>query len=207
MATAAGIMQPLRGTFRVFGRELGAGFEHELMPIRLRLGLVFEWGRLLSHLTLAENVALPIHYHRNLSMSEAEAQTHALLELTGLSGFAEQTPGRLRRNLRQRAGLARALALKPEVLLLDNPLSGLDPRDSAWWLELLDRLAAGHPIVDSRPMTLIVTADNWRPWQERARQFAILNNKSLAILGSRSDLATNPDPLVQELLRTESLAR
>jgi len=69
MATAAGIMQPLRGTFRVFGRELGAGFEHELMPIRLRLGLVFEWGRLLSHLTLAENVALPIRYHHNLSLS------------------------------------------------------------------------------------------------------------------------------------------
>ena len=60
MATAAGIMRPLRGTFKVFGQELGAGFEHELMPTRLRLGLVFDGGRLLNHLTVAENIALPI---------------------------------------------------------------------------------------------------------------------------------------------------
>src|SRR6266481_4390674 len=104
MATAAGIMRPLRGAFRVFGQELGAGFEHELMPTRLRLGLVFDGGRLLNHLTIAENIALPLRYHKNLSMAEAEAQTEALLELTGLSTWAARAPSALRRNLQQRAG-------------------------------------------------------------------------------------------------------
>src|ERR1051326_179434 len=130
MATAAGIMPPLHGVFRIFGQELGAGFRHELLPTRLRLGLVFDGGRPLNHLTVAENVALPIRYHRNLSLEEAESQTQALLEFTGLLDCADQTPGTMRRNLQQRIGLARALALKPEVLLLDGPLNGLDPRES-----------------------------------------------------------------------------
>jgi len=203
MATAAGIMRPLRGTFRAFGQELGAGFEHELMPTRLRLGLVFDGGRLLNHLTIAENIALPLRYHKNLSMAEAEAQTEALLELAGLSTWAARAPGALRRNSQQRAGLARALALKPEVLLLDNPLTGLDPRDSIWWLDLLDQLCAGHAIMDGRPMTLAVTGDNLRPWRERARQFGILENRTLTAIGSRSDLGASGNALVHELLRSE----
>jgi len=205
IATAAGIMRPLRGTFKVFGQELGAGFEHELMPTRLRLGLVFDGGRLLNHLTIAENVALPIRYHRNLTLGEAEARTQTLLEFTGLSEWAERRPGALRRNRQQRVGLARALALNPEVLLLDNPLGGLDPRDSTWWLEVIDQLSAGHPIMDHRPLTLVVTGDNLRAWRDRARQFAILKNREFIILGSRSDLTAHTDPLVRDLLRSELL--
>jgi len=206
MATAAGIMRPLAGSFRVFGQELGAGFEHELMPTRLRLGLVFDGGRLLNHLTIAENIALPLRYHKNLSVTEAEAQTEALLELAGLSTWAARAPGALRRNAQQRAGLARALALKPDVLLLDNPLTGLDSRDSAWWLDLLDQLCAGHAIMDRRPITLAVTGDNLRPWRDRARQFGILENRTLTVIGSRSDLAASNNPLVHELLPTEVMA-
>ena len=206
MATAAGIMRPLRGTFRVFGQELGAGFEHELMPTRLRLGLVFEGGRLLSHLTIAENVALPIRYHHNLHLEEAEARTRALLEFIGLSTWADRTPGALRRNLQQRAGLGRALALKPEVLLLDNPLRGLDSRDRSWWLDAMDQLRAGHPLLDERPLTLAVTDDNLRPWRERARQFGMIKERTVIALGGSPDLATNKDALVQELLRAEPVA-
>ena len=205
LATATGAMPPLRGTLRVFGQELGAAFDHEHLPTRLRLGLVFDGGRLLNHLTVSENVALPIRYHHNLSAAAAEPSTNALLELIGLSGSGYSMPGAMRPNMRQRVGLARALALKPEVLLLDNPLTGLDPRDIAWWLDLIDQLCAGHPIVDRRPMTLVVTDDNFRPWKDRARQFAILKNKSFVAIGGRSELTTSADSLVQELLRAELL--
>ena len=206
LAAAAGIMPPLRGALRVFGQELGLGFEHELMPTRLRVGLVFDGGRLLSHLTILENIALPIRYHQRHTSAEAEARIQALLDLTGLKAWADRTPGAMRRNLQQRVGLARALALKPEMLLLDNPLSGLDPRDSAWWLDIIDQLCAGHSIMDGRPMTLAVTDDNFAPWRDRARQFALLKNKSFMLLGGRSELLASTDPLVQELLHTEQLA-
>lgn len=205
IATAAGIMNPLHGVFRVFGQQLSVGFEHELLHTRLRIGLVFDGGRLLNHLTVAENVALPLEYHLNLGFSEAQAKTQALLEVAGLLDRADLLPSAMHPNLRQRAGLARALALKPEVLLLDNPLTGLDPRDSAWWLDLIDQLCAGHPVVDGRPMTLVITGDNLRPWRNRARQFGVLAHKSLLVVGGRSELAASPDPFVHELLRHDLL--
>jgi len=206
METAAGIMRPLRGAFRVFGQELGSGFEHHLMPTRLRLGLVFQGGRMLSHLTVAENVALPIRYHQNLALGEAEARTQALLKFIGLSDMAARTPGTLRRNLQQRAGLARALALKPDVLLLDNPLNGLELRERGWWLDNLDKLCAGHPLLDNHPLTIVITDDNLRPWADRARQFGLIKDREFIALGGRSDLMANKDSLVQELLRAEAIA-
>ena len=153
MALAAGLMLPKRGTYRAFGHELTAGFEHEILAARLRIGLVFDGGRLLSHLTVAENIALPVRYHQNLAMGDAAAPVEALLEFTGLTSFADARPGSTSRNWQQRAGLARALALRPEVLLLDNPLTGLDPRDAAWWLERLGELSAGHALTGGRPLT------------------------------------------------------
>src|SRR2546429_55018 len=78
----------------------------------------------------------------------------ALLTLIGLDKLAGSYPGSMGRNWQQRVGLARALVLRPEALLLDNALAGLDPRDSWWWLELLAELSEGHPIMGEKPMTL-----------------------------------------------------
>ena len=124
----------------------------------------------------------------------------ALLELTGLESVAETHPGAISRNRQQRAGLARALSLRPEVLFLDNPLSGLDPRDVSWWLDLLDQLSAGHPVIGGQRMTLVVAGDDLRPWKERAHQFAILKGKRFIGLGSRPELAGHSEPLLRELL-------
>lgn len=203
LALAAGISRPSRGVHHLFGQELIAGFEHERLALRLRVGLVFDGGQLLHHLTLEENIALPLLYHRGVS-PEISARIQALMELTGLEPWAGSTPGAVNRNWQQRIGLARALALKPDVLLLDNPLTGLDPRDVGWWLDTLDTLAAGHPIVDGKPLTLVVTGDDLRPWRHRARQFAVLKNQQFIPLGQRADLDGHREPLLQELLPSES---
>ena len=203
LAAAAGLLPPLRGVFRLFGRELAGGFEPSMLQARLGIGMVFDSGRLLNQLTAAENVALPLRYHRNLSLAEALPVVEELLDLIDLTGQADRLPSAISRNLHRRVGLARALALKPKALLVDSPLSGLDPREAAWWLNLLDQLAAGHPALGGSPLTLVVTGADFRPWRARARNFAILKNKRFIPLGARQELETQGDTLVWDLLKME----
>ena len=203
LSLAAGISRPTRGVHQLFGKELVAGFEQERLALRLRIGLVFDGGQLLHHLTFAENIALPLRYHLG-DTADIEQRLRALVEFTGLEPWADSRPADVNRNWQQRIGLARALALKPEILLLDSPLTGLDPRDIGWWLVTMDALAAGHPILDGKPLTLVVTVDDLRPWRKRARQFAILKNQQFLPLGTRADLAGHGEPLLQDLLSLES---
>lgn len=200
MAVAAGLMRPRHGMVRIFGRELLAGFEHERVDSRRPVGLVFDGGQLLHHLTLVENIALPLDYHEVGADDQRRTRLQSLIEFTGLESSMNQLPARVSRNAHQRIGLARALALKPRLLLLDNPLTGLDPRDAAWWLDSLDALARGHALLDGQPLTLVVTGDDFRPWQNRARQFALLNGSSFVTLGGREQLRLHPEPLLQVLL-------
>lgn len=183
---AAGVLPPQAGKYLAFGTELTAGYEHEKLTPRLRIGTVFDGGRLLHHLSIAENIAIPLRYHLNLPLAEATRAVEPLLEFIGMQGeTAAFLPGSLGRNWQQRAGLARALAMKPDVLLFDSPLSGLDPRETVWWLETIEKLSAGHPILEGKAATIVVTTDDLRPWTNHARQFAVLRNKTLVILDSQ----------------------
>jgi len=201
LMTTAGVMPPMQGVYRLFG-ELMPIFDDERLQHRLRLGLAFETGQLLNHLTVAENLTLPLRYHQNLGQPEARPQVQPLLEAMELGPWADSTPGALGRNWQKRVGLARALVLKPNVLLVDSPLTGLDLRHVTWWLTFLDALSRGHALLEGRPLTLVVTAADLRPWKGRARQFAVLKNKKFSVLGEWSQLESVTDELVQELLIT-----
>lgn len=171
-----GLMTPLRGSCRIFGDDLPI-FEEERLEQRLRLGFVFDGGHLFNNLTVAENVALPLRYHVDSGEEEIAARVELLLAATELTPWAHSTPGTLGRNWQKRVGLARALALSPEVLLVDGPLGGADAQHAAWWLEFLGRLSAGHDLMPGkRAVTLVVTADDLQPWRNRARQFAVLRD-------------------------------
>jgi len=196
---AGGVMAPLRGAYEFLGESMPI-FSEERLPHRLRLGLVFDGGRLFNQLTVAENIALPLQYHRNLSPAEVEPALGALLELTGMSSLARKRPSELGRHWQQRAALARALALQPEVLLLDSPLSGLDQREQGWWLGFLGQLSRGHPYYGGKPITLIVTTDTLRDWRWRASRFALLGERRFRPMGDWSSVEQSGDPLVQELL-------
>jgi ABC-type transporter Mla maintaining outer membrane lipid asymmetry ATPase subunit MlaF len=200
MALAAGVTRPTAGTYLLFGKELFGGFEHQRLELRLRIGLVFDGGQLIHDFTLAENIALPLRYHFDDEPGHLDQRLRALVELTELEPWANSYPADVNRNWQQRIGLARALALKPEVLLLDNPLSGLDPHDAGWWLKTLKALAIGHPITDGKPLTLVVTADDLRPWQKYARDFAVLKNRQFIPVGRRPELVGDPDLLLRDLL-------
>jgi len=155
---------------------------------------------LFNQLTIRENVALPLQYHRDLPPAEAASAVQTLLELLELTPLADITPSNISDNWRQRAALARALILKPKVLLLDNPLAGLGTRHLHWWLRFLDQLSRGHDWCGGRPMTVVATTDDLRPWRNANRKFALLRDKKFFPLGSWNEVESANDPVVKELL-------
>jgi ABC-type transporter Mla maintaining outer membrane lipid asymmetry ATPase subunit MlaF len=199
LAMMAGLAPPLRGGFRLFGREMPAA-GGQFLSERLRIGLVFDGGQLFQQLTIEENVALPLRYHRGLARGDIGNSVKTMLEAAGLSPFAGRLPGTVGRAWQKRAGLARALVLRPEILLLDNPLGGLDSRHLQWWLGALDQLSAGRGFLEGGAMTLVVAADDLRPWRNRAAHFALLQKRRFTPLGRQPQLAGLADPLVKEML-------
>jgi ABC-type transporter Mla maintaining outer membrane lipid asymmetry ATPase subunit MlaF len=200
LSTAAGLMPPLKGTHLVFGQPVQAGYEPDQLPARLRVGMVFEGGRLLHHLTVAENVSLPLRYHTRTPLAESLVRSEALLDFVGLKQYAESLPGALSRNWQQRVGLARALALTPEILLVDDVATRLDPREAGWWLDILDTLAAGHELLDNRRMTLVATAADLRPFRNRARQFATVHEKRFIPFDQPLETILSTNAHLRELL-------
>jgi phospholipid/cholesterol/gamma-HCH transport system ATP-binding protein len=204
LATVAGLYRPLRGILKLFGRDTAELSEAEFLAIRLRIGLVFEnGGRLFRHLKVSENVALPLRYHQNRSPAEAGERVEMLLEATGLTRFADTRAGQVKSGWRQRVGLARALALQPEVLLLDNPLAGLGPQEARWWREFLGRLVDGHQLMGNKSVTLVTACHDLRPWADQGKQFALLKQQRWMRVGNREELACSPEPLLRELLAAD----
>jgi len=199
MLLTGGLMSPAQGEYHFFGEPMPI-FEESRLKLRLRLGFVFESGQVFSEMSTAENVALPLRYHEDVSREEAEARVGELMTLLEMTRFAQHWPTGLTRNWQKRIGLARALMLKPDVLVLDDPLSGLNARHAAWWLNFLEQLCAGHSFMGGRRMTIVAAADDLRPWQGRDRRFAVINGKKFSVVGSHDELTASADPLVKEFV-------
>lgn len=201
LATGAGLLRPHHGTHRLFGFEITHMHEEERLAIQLRVGMVFgSGGRLFSHLTVRENLSLPICYHRNCDPEASGDRVQSVLETLDLVGVAEKTPALLHQSLQQRVGLGRALVLKPELLFLDNPLASVDPREARWWLDFLDALSQGHPLLGGKGLTLVTGTDHLDPWLDRGHKFAVIHNRRFIEVGGRGDLAGSTDPRLRELL-------
>jgi len=195
----AGLMAPVKGECRLFGTETRVFGETKLAE-RLHVGLVFAGGQLFNHLTIGENVALPLQYHHDLPPGEAAREVEALLELLELTALADLKPSSVGANWCQRVALARALILRPMLLLLDDPLASLGMRHLHWWLRFLDQLSRGHHWCAGRPMTIVATTDDLRPWRSPNRKFALLRDRKLVPLGWWKEVESADDPVVKELL-------
>jgi putative spermidine/putrescine transport system ATP-binding protein len=197
--TVAGLCRPLSGAHRVFGHDLATLDETRQRECRRRVGVVFEeGGRLFHHLNVIQNVAIPFCYHHNMTVEEAADRVGEWLEIMELSGVAERFPSQLTVALRQRVGLARALILQPDVLLIDNPLGVLDARQSYRWIELMQAVVEGkHPRLE-HAVTLVVMTGNLWPWRDHGRQFALIRQNRWLSLGGRVELTARDEPWFKE---------
>ncbi len=137
----AGIERPARGTVRVGGHPVWPGDGVLSLARKVRLGFAFASGGLLSNLTLRENLALPLRF-QGTPAAEARQRTEAALERLDLLAVAELRPHAVSASARRHGNLARVLAMEPDLILLDDPLEGLDAADRAIALELLQTWAA-----------------------------------------------------------------
>lgn len=190
LQTLAGLIPPAAGEIVIFGERLSAG-ERRASGWHRRVGLVFEGGgRLLRSLSVAENIALPLAYHRNCPLDVALESVLPIVEALELERLADAPAGRIGRSWAQRAALARALALGPDLLLLDDPLAGMDPYHFQWWQRFLPQLVRGHPVRGGRSMTLVVTADSFPRWLAPGRQFASIQDRHWTVRGDDEQVRT-----------------
>jgi len=191
----AGLLRPDAGQIRVFGQNIEHLSEEELLPIRRRLGYVFQGAALFDSLTVHENVAYPLREHARLAEDEIRRRVVHFLSLVGLDdNVLGQLPAELSGGMRKRVGIARALIAEPEVMLYDEPTAGLDPTNSKMVGELIVRMGEG--ICDS---SIVVTHD-LDLTKTVADRVAVLIDGRFAAAGTVDEVLAARDDVVQAFL-------
>jgi len=122
-----GLMRPYSGTILFNGQDFTSMSDEERLDVRKRMGMCFQGSALFNSMTIGDNVALPLREHTRLEPSTIDIMTKIKLELVGLGGFEKFMPAELSGGMKKRAGLARAMAMDPDIIFYDEPSAGLDP--------------------------------------------------------------------------------
>ena len=187
------LQRPTSGSIRVLGTGLGHLGEEEARALRLRFGVMFQHGGLFSALTVLENIGLPMREHSALADAQVNDQAAQKLALVGLKPeVGAQYPSELSGGMMKRASLARALALDPELLFLDEPTAGLDPHSAGGVDELVSKLR------DETGLTIVmITHDLDLLWQV-ADRVAVLADGIVQAIGSMPELSRMEQPAIRQ---------
>jgi phospholipid/cholesterol/gamma-HCH transport system ATP-binding protein len=191
-----GLQKPDSGSVRIHGQDIAALALDPLGEIRKKMGFLFQHAALYDSLTVEQNVAFPLQHHKkNMSKSEQGDRVKELLAEVGMEGDLDKMPSDISGGMQKRVGLARALALEPDILLLDEPTAGLDPISSAEIDDLVLKLQEEHH------MASIVVTHDLHSAKTIASRLALLNEGSVVIEGDFEELQKSDIEFVKEFLK------
>ncbi len=192
-----GLIQPDRGQVVVDGTDLARANHSQALAIRRKFGMSFQEGALFDSLDVFENVAFPLRRHTRDDEGRIAARVRECLDLVHLEGVERKATNELSGGMRRRVGFARAIALEPEILLFDEPNSGLDPVTSA----VID-----HVIVEMKetlPVTMVTITHDMKSAFRIADRVAMLRDGRIVTVGDPETFRASPDPYVQSFLAGE----
>ncbi|WP_030924000.1 ABC transporter ATP-binding protein [Streptosporangium amethystogenes] len=194
LKTLVGLLRPERGHIWIDGHDLANCSENKLYELRRLFGVLFQDGALFGSLNLYDNVAFPLREHTRKSETEIRRIVMEKMELVGLAGAGDKLPGEISGGMRKRAGLARALVLGPEIILFDEPDSGLDPVRTTNLNQLIVDLNA-----ETEATFLIVTHDI-NTARTVPDSIGMLFRRELVMFGPREMLLSSDEPVVRQFL-------
>jgi phospholipid/cholesterol/gamma-HCH transport system ATP-binding protein len=192
----AGLLEPDEGSLKVLGKEVKELSEEELKDLRSKLGFLFQSGALYDSMTVKENLSFPLT--RVLKMkdeAEMEKRITEVLESVGLEEAIDKYPSDLSGGMRKRVGLARTLILRPEIILYDEPTTGLDPITSREISELIVKLQEKYDT-----SSIIITHD-MACARIVADRIAVMNDGKFIATGTYDELAKSPDELINNFFK------
>ena len=189
-----GLQAPDSGSIRIFDQDINRLSAADLQETRKRIGFLFQQAALYDSLTVHENVAFPLKRHRQLPTSEAEDRVQELLKTVGMAEHANKLPSEISGGMQKRVGLARALALEPDLLLFDEPTAGLDPITSKEIDDLVLQLNA------KRKVTSLVVTHDVHSAKAVSDRVVLLDKGNIVAEGKMEDLAKSHDRFVAPFL-------
>jgi len=191
-----GIEKPDAGSVCIHGQNIAGLALDRMGEIRKKMGFLFQHAALYDSLTVAENVAFPLEHHRrDIAKSERADRVRQLLAEVGMDGALNKMPSDISGGMQKRVGLARALALEPEILLLDEPTAGLDPISSGEIDELILTLQR------ERQMASIVVTHDLHSARANASRLALLNEGNVVVEGTFDELQQSDIGFVKDFLK------
>jgi phospholipid/cholesterol/gamma-HCH transport system ATP-binding protein len=196
LRSIAGLQRPAAGSVRMLGTDMETTTEEERARLSERVGVMFQDGALFSSLTVRENVEIPLGNVEGLDPATREALARLKISLSGLPWLAgDKYPSELSGGMKKRAGLARALALDPEIVFLDEPTAGLDPIGAAAFDDLILNLSR------TLGLTVFLVTHDLDTLYATCDRIAVLSQKRVLATGTLDDMLEVDDPWVQDYFK------